>query len=276
MKSGAVYLLKRGLLELGLGICTVAASVAYAQAPLAETKTYTYEVASIKPNETGSGHTGIHRNPDRFSATNVPLKTLILMAYGLKTEDQIAAMPGWGSSAHFDIEAKVDAETTAALKAMPEEAKEKASDTMMEALLADRFQLKIHHETRELPIFALDVAKNGSKLKVADPEGKNNGSMQSHNTALTATGVPIAELCTFLSQRLHRKVEDRTGLTGTYDFTLEWAPDDATGDQPKDAAGNPLPSLLTAVQEQLGLRLESTRGPVDTIVVEHVAPPTVN
>jgi uncharacterized protein (TIGR03435 family) len=255
-------LLGLALPTFGQGAASVAATTA------------AFDVVSIKPNKTGSGSISIDRDFDRISATNVPLKTLILMAYELKMEDQIQGLPSWGHSASFDIEAKADADTMAALKGMTEEAKEQASDNMMKAMLEDRFHLKVHHETRELPTYSLVVAKGGSKLKAADPERKNNGSMSQRNQSLTATGIPIAELCTFLSRQSHRKVEDKTGLAGKYDLTLKWAPDEIAGQQ--DAAGDVMPSLFTALQEQLGLKVESSKGPVDTIVIDHVEPPTEN
>jgi uncharacterized protein (TIGR03435 family) len=251
-----------------------AACLGLALPAFAQTTAPAFDVVSIKPYKSSSPHSEIHRTSELFSALNLSIKTLIMIAYDLKTEDQISAMPGWGNSAHYDIEAKADAETMAALKAMPEEAREQASDTMLQAMLADRFQLKVHHETRELPTYSLVVAKGGLKLKQVDRAVENDGSMYVNRQDLTATGISISRLCGFLSQQSHRKVEDKTGLLGRYDLTLKWAPDEIAGQQ--DANGDVMPSLFTALQEQLGLKVESTKGPVDTIVIDHVEQPTDN
>ena len=218
---------------------------------------------------------GIDVDDAVFKASNLSLKTLIKFAYNLKTTDQIVGIEGWANSARFDVNAKMDAETFARLKPLPGRERDKAIREMMQAMLADRFQLKLHHETKELPIYLLTVAKGGPLMKTADPAIEDSGT-NTNNHKMTATGVTMESLAEHLADRVHRMIEDKTGLAGKYDFTLEWAPEEAAGEAPKDAGGNTLPSLITAVQEQLGLKLESAKGPVDTIVIDHIAQPTMD
>jgi uncharacterized protein (TIGR03435 family) len=136
--------------------------------------------------------------------------------------------------------------------------------------------LKVHPETRTLPMYELALAKGGSKLTTADPANPKGGSMNSNNQKLTVIGLPTSNLCDYLSSRLHRKVVDKTGLTGKYDFTLQWSPDEAAGESATATGASQLPSIFTALQEQLGLKLESTKGPVDVIVVDKVEMPSEN
>lgn len=235
-----------------------------------------FDVVSVKPNRSVSNGSSTHSDNDRFAATNLSLRSMVQSAYGLQTPDQVSGLPGWANSVNFDIQAKTDAEISAALKAAPREESAKIWQAMLQAMLADRFQLKVHPETRELPTYSLVLTKGGSKLREADPADAHNGSMNSHNQNLTVTGVEMAGLCRYLSQRLHRKVVDKTGLTGRYTYTLQWSPDEAAGESPDATGASPGPSLFTALEEQLGLRLDATRGPVDVIVVDKVEMPSEN
>ncbi|HEX4278912.1 MAG TPA: TIGR03435 family protein [Bryobacteraceae bacterium] len=146
----------------------------------------------------------------------------------------------------------------------------------IQSLLADRFQLRIHKETREEPVYSLVVAKNGPKFQ----ESKFNNSaaekgllpgLKMFPYQLTGTSVAIHYLADELSRRLSRDVIDHTGLDGEYDFNLHWMPDAAEVDSNSDA-----PSIFTALQEQLGLKLESSKAPVDAIVIDHIERPTAN
>jgi len=246
-----------------------------AQVP--DLKAAAYDVVTVKPHKPGDGSTSISIDDDIYRASNVSLKMLIRYAYDLKTEDQITVTESWAGANRYDVQAKIDPETMAAMKGLKDEERDKIGQAMMQAMLAERFHLKVHHETKELPIYALVVAKSGLKLKTSSPENEKDGSMNSNNQHLTATGIGMDGLSGYLSQRLHRMVQDKTGLTGKYDFTLEWAPDEAAGEASAAAAGaSPLPSLMTAVEEQLGLRLETAKGPVDLVVVEGAELPTVD
>lgn len=246
----------------------------------------TYDVVSIKPNSSGSGSVRTSIDRERFLGTNISVKALIRYAYDLETEDLISGLPGWAGSSSLDVEAKVSAEDVAALKKLPDDDSNRQRRLMMQSLLADRFALKVHHEKRELPTYALVVIKSGLRLKVADPKNtyedglkakggvvRGPGSVDTSNTQLTAQAVPVTSLASFLAQKLRRPVDDKTGLTRNYDFTLKWSPDEVAQDS--ENANTP-PSIYTALQEQLGLKLEATKGPVDTIVVDHINPPTEN
>jgi uncharacterized protein (TIGR03435 family) len=262
---------------------------AFAQGAAADAKLLTYDVVSVKVNKSGPGMMRIMNQPDRYAATNVGLKMIIQNAYGLKMPDLISGLPGWADSAAFDIEAKMDAETIAALKAMPKEQADEQRRLMMQAMLADRFKLKAHLETKEVPIYSLVIAKGGFKLKDADPnntypggirgfDGVSHAGMMSMSRGkLTAQAIPMSNLAGNLTLQVHRLVVDNTGLKGKYDLTLQWTPDDMSGGHDNAAAApDSGPTIYTALQEQLGLRLDSTKGPVDTVVVDHVELPSEN
>lgn len=275
----------RGSLLAAAALLAVASPV---QAQDSAPKSPVYDAVSIKPNRSGPGMVRINQANDGYSGTNVSLKMLIQYAYKLQTMDQIAGMPGWADSAGFDINAKMDADSVEAFKKL---SKDDASDqrrVMMQQMLADRFHLKVHHETRELSVYNLVIAKGGFLLKEADPnatypngpkgpDGQSRaGMMMMMNGELTAQGVPISNLVNILSQQLHRQVIDKTGLTGKYDITLKYASDNPHEDSSSGAAAETAPPLITAVQEQLGLKLDSVKGPVDTIVVDHIEQPSEN
>jgi uncharacterized protein (TIGR03435 family) len=142
----------------------------------------------------------------------------------------------------------------------------------LRVMLADRFQLRIHRETKEMPVYVLTVAKSGSKLQTLAPTGKPEGNLSARRNSegkseVTGDKLPVASLARFLSGQLGRNIIDQTNLTGKYDFTLTYAPEmgDITG-----------PSIFTALQEQLGLKLESGKGPVDVVVVDSAEKPSAN
>jgi uncharacterized protein (TIGR03435 family) len=144
---------------------------------------------------------------------------------------------------------------------------------MTSSLLADRFEAKVHRETKEMPVFALVVAKNGPKLKEnTDPEAKYLMTMRSakQGVATTTTKGTMAQLVDQLSVNLPRPVLDRTGITAAYDYTLDWLPDNAT------AADSNVPSIYTAVEEQLGLKLEAAKAPIEVVVIDSVEKPSAN
>ena len=269
--------------------CMALAMPAFTQSAAADAKPLTYDVVSVKPNKSGPGMMRVMNQPDRYSATNVGLKQIIQNAYGLKMPDMISGLPGWADSAAFDIEAKMDAETVAALKTMPKEQAGEQQRQMMQAMLADRFKLRVHHETKELPIYSLVIAKGGFKLKDADPnntypdgikgpEGNSRpGMMRMSRGKLTAQAIGMAQLATNLSMQVRQLVVDNTGLTGKYDLTLQWTPDDmSSGHEDSATTMDSGPTIYTALQEQLGLRLDSIKGPVETVVVDHVEMPSEN
>ncbi len=255
-----------------------------------------FAVASIKPNKSGSMGVRIMFEEDGFRTTNVPLNLLIREAFGVN-DDQISGAPEWTSSAHFDIDAKVDPADVPAMKNLTF----KQRRQMIRQLLKDRFGLQTHEETKDEPVYALVVAKGGSKLHPAKPgdtypnglkgpDGQHGGAnmmMFNQNGQLTAQGVPISSLTRVLSQQLGRTVIDKTGLTGNYDFTLQMPPMHGLGPMPHAAGDTPPgaddgaddssgPSLFTLVEDQLGLKLESEKAPLPLIVIDHVEQPSQN
>ena len=258
---------------------------------------YEYDVASIKPNMSGTNMVRLMFIPSGLSGTNVTLEMLIRSAYGIE-ENQISGGPSWLKSDHYDIDAKMDSPTADAFHKLSEEKRRLATQHMLQALLADRFKLAVHHDSKELSIYALVVAKNGPKLRQAKPDDTypngikgpdgiaRAGMMRMGRGQLTSQALPLSELARLLTSQLDRTVVDKTGLPGNYDFTLQWTPDESqgamfrgpdTGPQgsapPPDASG---PSLFTALQEQLGLKLESQKGPVEIYIIDHAEKPSEN
>lgn len=252
-----------------------------------------FDVVSVKQDKSGTGMMRLMFKPDGYSATNVSAKLLIQVAYGIR-EDLISDAPEWADTARFDFEAKVSGADVDDLKKLSPEQRR----SMLQPALSDRFKLKIHNETKQLPVFELVLAKGGSKLKEATPgdtyatgikgaDGKGHGgTMRMRPGEVTGQGVPIATLVNLLATQLHRTVIDKTGLKGTYDLDLTWTPDQESGpmfkggdgsqQKPDTAPDSTGPSIFTALQEQLGLKLQSTKGPVDTLVVDHIEMPSEN
>jgi uncharacterized protein (TIGR03435 family) len=263
----------------------LAATVSYAQTQSS------FEVASIKPSNSADRRPLIRNEPGgRFTAANVTAKRLIKWAYNIK-DFQISGGPGWMGSDLFDIAAKPEGS-----------AKPVQIPRMVQSLLADRFQLVTRRETKEMPVYTLVVAKNGPKFKDAsdsDPNIIDLGNRPDlagrgarprftiiRRGRLTAQGATMAGLAFDLSDFLGRAVVDKTGLAGTYDLKLEWVPDEyqvamfsamgvpeGFGAPPPDWQG---PSLFTALEEQLGLKLDSQKGPVEIFVIERIEKPTEN
>ena len=196
----------------------------------------------------------------RIKITNEPVKLLIRMAFQLQNA-QIAGGPGWMDNDRYDIEAKTG---------LPGKLKPDQISVLMQNLLADRFHLQYHRETREAAGYALIAASGGPKLK-PKAEGETAGMNTRTGpgvTRATATATSLDMFASYVGNRLGRIVVDRTGLSGAYDFTLEWAPDPAS-----DSAA---PSLTTALREQLGLRLESQKVPMQVLVIDRLDRPTEN
>jgi uncharacterized protein (TIGR03435 family) len=255
-----------------LRIVTYAASVALLSAQPA------FEVASIKPNTSGDANRLIRPSPGRLSVTNMTIKDLLMFAYQVR-DFQISGGPGWINSDQYDIEAKAEGN--------PNQDEMKA---MLQTLLQDRFKLALHHDTKELPIYELTVAKGGLKLQPLKPgacvpfdplkppaPGQKQPSFCDFwgmgRGRLDATNPSMTDLAKMLSVPLVRTVVDKTGIAGQFGVHLTFAQDDvAAGAQSTDVG----PSIFTAVQEQLGLKLESTKGPVDVLVIDHVEKPSEN
>jgi len=227
---------------------------AWAQSPPA------FEVASIRRNLSAGPNTNINISGGRLTVTNASLKTLIRNAYEI-LGFQLAGEPRWLDTEMYDIVAT----TGASGKISPDQFK-----LLLQNLLADRFQLKVHWETRETSVYELLLDKNGPRFK-DNSDGQEPGintSKRSGKGTMKGTREPISILASNLGNQLSRIVVDKTGLQGVYDWTLEWSldmTDDATH-----------PTLFTALQEQLGLRLKASKGPMETLVIDSANRPSEN
>lgn len=234
----------------------------------------TFDVASIRPMSYADGaHTHI-ANPARsseFKAVNVTLRDLLEVAYSIP-ETQMLSGPAWTSTDKFDLEAKSDAKFNEQLAALSVEQGKEAKRQMLQALLADRFKLAAHAEKREMPMFAMVTAKGGSKLIETNESGTGLSGGRGQ-ISIRGGADPLAVLAFELSWRLDRPVIDQTGLKGRYELTLNWTEDDGPSPGANTSNG---PSLFTAIQEQLGLKLEATRGPVPVLVIDHAERPSEN
>jgi uncharacterized protein (TIGR03435 family) len=251
----------------------------------------TFEVASVKPHPaTQATPSVMTAEPGgRFTVRNIPLRMLIRTAYQIQ-DDQIVDAPTWIGTDRFDISAKAEDGSSPA-DLVP----------MLQALLAERFKLTFHRDTRELSIFELQLSRTdgvlGPNLKKNDcvpdlnapppaPGGPPRcGTISNGFGRLTLIAQPISVMAQFLAPSVNRVVVDRTGLIGSYDVDLTWTPDrlpprppGAPPDQPIRVNGQEIdpngPSIFTAVREQLGLKLESGRGPVQVLAIDHVEQPS--
>ncbi len=229
------------------------------------------EVASVKPSGSPSAGSNLDSVRGRLTATNISVGYLIRFAYGVK-DYQIERAPGWIDSELYDIAAKGANGKAGSLE---------DDKAMVRELLTDRFQLTTHRETKQMRVYLLVVGKNGPRLTLHnDGTGAKTRKGCGH---LAGTRLTMDVFATVASRDLETDVLNRTGLPGKYDFQLDWTPDSgpcrvAADTQGGSAAADPssLPSLYTALQQQLGLRLESSKGPVETLIVDRVERPSEN
>lgn len=219
-----------------------------------------FEVASIKPVSEPSDHSGAHSNHGHVTAENITLKGCIMRAYSVGPQ-QVAGGPDWLNVDRFDIDAKAEQPTE----------DDRLMNAMLGTLLGERFKLAFHRETRPIEAFLLEVAKNGPKLEKA-PGGNSvtHTSSGDRRVTITATNTGMDSLARLLSGRVDLPVINRTGLDGVYNVKLEWTPETT---RPEPDTG---PSLFTAIQEQIGLRLRAGRTPVEVLVIDHAEKPGGN
>jgi uncharacterized protein (TIGR03435 family) len=215
-----------------------------------------YEAASVKLDNSGSGHSSSNGSKGQIVFTNVSLKRLVERAYSVKPL-QVTG-PDWMENVRVDIVAKY-----------PKDTKREDQPLMLRALLEERFKLAVHYKTEELPGYSLVVAKGGFKLKPGEAGGGSDTSTNGNNQVqtLTAKTTPMTQLADILTRHLGEMVVDRTGIEGVYNFELRWADDDQKADA---GAVDTVPSVFTALQETLGLRLKPEKVPTDIIVVDHL------
>lgn len=298
--------LSLGAISMVIGVAHLYGQVLHATGPLPS-----FEVATIKP-ASDHGFIPSKTTPAESRTINVTARNLIEQAYQipwtLSSNDRVLGGPGWIDSNRYDIDARIDESLSAALEKMPNDKRREQTNLMMQSLLADRFKLKVHFEFRELPVFALMVAKGGPKLT---PAGELPSSTGEGEPTTDVAYLPRAEnirkgifvsydgrLAEMTSKRetlddlVHwlagyseiggRTVLNQTGLTGNYDFKLRWARERLATQGPEEPQG-PVPSgdpdgpsLFTALQEQLGLKLIPTKGPVEVLVIDHIELPSAN
>ena len=261
--------------QIAIAALILSASGVFAQPPAPRPPSDTFEVATIKPVESDkkSGRFIKMDGTHRFVEKDYTLKLLIAAAYDLNPRT-ISGGPAWIGSDHYDIAAVTPGDVR------PSRDQQMA---MLRNLLTERFKLTFHREQKVFSIYVLDVAKSGPKLKksTAPPDDAPAliSTVYPQRVLLPARNATMGEF-TSLMQRaiLDRPVVDKTGLSGKYDFDLEWAPDESQfgGDLSPASADAPSPPFFTAIQQQLGLKLEATRGPVEALVVDTVERPSAN
>jgi uncharacterized protein (TIGR03435 family) len=251
---------------------------------------YEYDVVSIKPYKPGSSEGnyagGYDTLPNGFSARNLFLRSLILTAYGVSS-DQLLGVPDWLRTEGYDVEVRMDEVVAGALQKLSPDDRVHARQQMLQALLADQLKLRVHRESKNLPSYVLVIAKDGPKFQEAKPDETTSisSTRNGETWSITVTAYSISSLALMVANTLSYPVVDKTGLSGRYDFKLEWSPaasrlrtpsvgtsEDSTAPLP-DSSGT---SILTALQDQLGLKLVSGKSPIEVIVIDHVQRPSGN
>jgi uncharacterized protein (TIGR03435 family) len=232
-----------------------------------------FEAATIKPvKEPNPSRMNDREDDRRFTTHYTTLSDLILMAYHVDRQ-QVVGGPAWMRADEYDVDAVASEDIKSG----------EQFQAMLQQLLADRFQLAIHRDQREMSVYTLTVAKGGSKLKAADPNGPGNGAGCDHPGVCHFRGEPLVHFARWMGfVVLAKPVNDKTGLEGKFDFDLTWTPDEsqfaAMGIRVPTTADNPNapPELFTAIQEQLGLKLEPQKVPAEVLVIDHVERPSEN
>jgi len=229
-----------------------------------------FDVASIRPHAPDDSRFQVKMPTNgRFSAIGSVAKLVLMIAYDVQ-ETQIVGGPGWIATEKWDITAKCDDRSSHSFE---------DTHRMLENLLQDRFALQIHRETEQIPAYILSVAKGGPKFKAREQDGQTNVQITGNSIRVEQGG--LARMTQLLSAALGRPVVDRTGLNGLYDLSLQW--DDAPipdggvlGADVHAASGTDRGSIFSAIQEQLGLRLEPQKCPVEVIVIDRIERPSAN
>jgi uncharacterized protein (TIGR03435 family) len=261
--------------QVTLAALLLSVAATLAQSPNPRPKFDNFEVATIKPvdPDAKSGRYITMQGTNHFVEKAYTLKLLIAAAYDLNPRT-ISGGPSWIESDHYDI-----------LAVTPGEIRPTHDEqmTMLRALLTDRVKLTFHREPKEFSLYEIQLAKSGPKLKPTatptDPPTVGPGVVYPQRLVLPARNATIADLASLLQRAiLDRPVVDKTGLSARYDFDLEWAPDETQfgGDVPKASDDAPSAPLLSAIQEQLGLKLVATRGPVDALIIDKAERPSAN
>ncbi|HSU58946.1 MAG TPA: M56 family metallopeptidase [Bryobacteraceae bacterium] len=241
------------------GLVNASQSDAVSEAPT--TPKPSFEVASIKPNHSGANAVGMFPSPGWLRVRNYTLKSLIEGAYGLANY-QISGASGWMDSERYDVVAKA-----------ADAANFTQMEPMLQALLIDRFRLKFHHEWKERDVYSLEVAKSGEKIHVSSAADNRRPSIRILDDAVIGHKTSMETFAWALRGQLDRPVVNRTGLQGSFDFDLRYTPDGSSSEDPNVSSSA---SLFTAIQEQLGLKLNHARAPVEMLVIDYAQKPSEN
>jgi uncharacterized protein (TIGR03435 family) len=252
-----------------------------------------FDVVSIKPYGRNDLRIGIHTKPDGVAISGgIPMHMILREAFGV-TNDRLLGEPAWVTTSRYDVDAKVAPEDAPKFRQLTLE----QQWAMLLPVLGERCALKFHHETRELSVYTLVIAKSGLKMQRSISAGNATGpaverkpasagmSVGDSGFTMTGHGASMASIVHMVAMQLGSTVVDKTGLTESYDYTLSFAPDESmkAGILPPGSSGGGTPppepegpSIFTALQEQLGLRLVARKEPVDVIVIDHMNQPTAN
>ena len=288
------------LFSLSLAIICVpapSAQVDTTAADAAYVPTHTFDVVSIHESKDDFSGRITFGGPNSSHASLVSLRNelatdLIAMAYGVDARN-ISGGPDWVSSIRYYLNAKSDSSVDDTLVKLTDKQGRKEKQHMLQLMLADRFQLKVHQVPRDATVYDLVVAKNGTKLKQSPPpsatdsgptgpepaappvaRGRMTSRCGSSGCEVTATSYSMQNIARLLNGQMNAGVTDRTGLGGLYDFTLQWSTEDF-GAKP-GADDSPWPQISTAVKEQLGLELKPVKGTIVTLVIDHIEKPSDN
>ena len=266
-------------MKIGFMIAIVIVIPVFSQVPARPKPSF--EVASVKPSLSNEGY--MDGTPGgRFIAKGIPLRMLIGDAYRVR-DLQIIGGPGWLNADRWDIEARPNAEVVATTPpaANFDPTQPGRDNLMLQSLLEDRFQLKSHREKRDFPVYELAVAKGGSKIKVSMGVPPGRPRIRGGRGSFEAYEISVGTFVYFLSPKLDRIVVDGTNMKGRYDISLKWTPETSQAARVSPEGPGPpsppdQPSIFTAIQEQLGLKLEATRSPVEVLVIDSVQKPMEN
>ena len=253
------------MLVSGLMVVATAATIA------SQTTSKSFQAASVKPNPRSPfSPTTRTVAGSRFTVTGMPLFPLIMDAYNLRAW-QIVGGPAWLNTDQWDIEAVADDGVNLQVYDFENPNRPTLAGLMVQSLVESRFQLKFHRETKELPVYELTLAKNGPKLTISKEQSPRTRRVGGGEIDIQAYPFPI--FVYLLARQLDRAVIDKTNLNGLYDITLRWSNELRAG---ADPSPSDRPPVFTALQEQLGLKLESAKGPVEVLVIESVQKPAEN
>jgi uncharacterized protein (TIGR03435 family) len=278
-------------------ICVATLLTVVGQITVAKTRAQTastedeFDVASVKPSHDAQARALVQATPGRLTLSNLSLQRLLLIAYDIQ-DYQLVGEPSWAESSQYDVIATASTGTSV----------QKMEGPMLQALLQDRFQLKLHRETRALPLYELVVAKSGPKLRPSE-KGSCTPYVKGSQPAIAAAGQPQPLYCGFhrtgssvspildgkgvsiadlgnnlarsYNTALGRNIVDKTGLSGVFDIHLTWTNDRGSSDAALPSTSDDV-SIFTALEEQLGLKSQSAKGPVDVLVIDHIEQPSPN